>query len=36
MKKLDLEEHERMALVKFMEALTGESPKQTARAAFPR
>jgi cytochrome c peroxidase len=36
MKKLDLEEHELVALVKFMEALTGESPKQAAPAAFPR
>jgi cytochrome c peroxidase len=35
-KKLDLEEHERAALVKFMEALTGESPKETAPAAFPK
>ena len=35
-RKLDLEDAEVNALVKFMEALTGESPKETAPAAFPR
>ncbi len=36
MKKLDLEDAEIVALVKFMEALTGESPKEAAPAAFPK
>ena len=35
-KKLDLTDAEAAALVKFLEALTGESPKETAPAAFPR
>ncbi len=35
-KKLDLEDAEINALVKFMEALTGEGPKETPLAAFPK
>jgi len=35
-KTLDLEDAEIAALVKFLEALTGESPKETPPSAFPR
>ena len=35
-KKLDLEDADIGAPVKFLEALTGESPKETAPTAFPK